>query len=916
MTLSPQPTAFSTGTEALADSVALGEDSVSLSLGRVLTLDVLANDLAGATLWSVGRGNTFDALKTDDTAGNWERSGAGNQIRIVNGKVEVDLTATLARYAGSIEGLGAGQTITDFFFYTIRLADNTLALARAEFTITGANDRPTITSAARTISLTEDVTTTASGQFTATDPDVGSALTYSGSTADDFGTFAVSRKGLWTFALKSGPAVNALAEGEEKRLVYTVTVSDGSGGTATQDVSIVVTGTNDAPRITAARTAGTIIEDSRTATIAGQITATDIDRGDSIAFSAAAVTPNATDYGSLSVNAAGLWTFALRNASPAVQSLAAGETKILSYTVTATDALGAKTETTVLVTVTGTNDAPRITAADTAGTVAENGTLTRCEGTITATDIDNGDTVTYALLPSRTTPTGFGTFLVEAASGKWTFDIDNASASVQSLAEGQSKLLSYVVLASDGKGGLVRQPVTVTITGTNDAPVLGISTDTGAVTEDARPATASGRIVVTDIDSGDVLTYSQQPKLPEYSSYGTFTVDRTGRWGFTLNNASSAVQALAAGETKVLEFDVTARDKAGAVVVDTVSITVTGINDAALFTNTNARASVTEDGVTQTGGILTVTDKDAGQAAFKAPAETSLAGLYGQFSFNAQTGAWGYTLDNASAAVQALGATDVKTDSLTIQSLDGTSHTINVTVNGAADAAPPPPPPPVVVLAAVDNSADRYDIPDDAYTSNRTATFGNDEISVGAGGGMIDGRAGDDHLFGSTVQDTIYGNMGEDELYGNAGSDALQGDLGNDILYGGSGNDSLGGGDGNDILIGGHGADSLSGGTGNDTFIFYEPKDSGDRITDFKGFSGMEADRISVGNIDADSTVAFRQQLVWGGTTATAHGLWYADGGTGTTTVYADTDGDTTTAEFWFTLNTVPLAETDFIFTP
>ena len=266
--------------------------------------------------------------------------------------------------------------------------------------------------------------------------------------------------------------------------------------------------------------------------------------------------------------------------------------------------------------------------------------------------------------------------------------------------------------------------------------------------------------------------------------------------------------------------------------------------------------------------------------------------------------------------MQALGATDVKTDSLTIQSLDGTSHTINVTVNGAADAAPPPPPPPVVVLAAVDNSADRYDIPDDAYTSNRTATFGNDEISVGAGGGMIAGRAGDDHLFGSTVQDTIYGNMGEDELYGNAGSDALQGDLGNDILYGGSGNDSLGGGDGNDILIGGHGADSLSGGTGNDTFIFYEPKDSGDRITDFKGFSGMAADRISVGNIDADSTVALRQQLVWGGTTATAHGLWYADVGTGPTTVYADTDGDTTTAEFWFTLNTVPLAEADFIFTP
>ena len=38
-----------------------------------------------------------------------------------------------------------------------------------------------------------------------------------------------------------------LAAGETVTLVFTITVDDGNGGTDTQDVTILVTGSNDAP---------------------------------------------------------------------------------------------------------------------------------------------------------------------------------------------------------------------------------------------------------------------------------------------------------------------------------------------------------------------------------------------------------------------------------------------------------------------------------------------------------------------------------------------------------------------------------------------------------------------------------------------------------------------------------------------
>src|SRR5690606_26698020 len=115
-----------------------------------------------------------------------------------------------------------------------------------------------------------------------------------------------------------------------------------------------------------------------------------------------------------------------------------------------------------------------------------------------------------------------------------------------------------------------------------------------------------------------------------------------------------------------------------------IVVTITGTNDAADITGT-ATGTVTEDGSLTTGGTLDVTDVDDGESAFAEVAPEALAGQYGTFTFNTETGAWTYALDND--AVQNLPAGVEVTDTLTVSAVDGIEKAIVVTITGTNDAA-------------------------------------------------------------------------------------------------------------------------------------------------------------------------------------------------------------------------------------
>src|SRR5262249_32252719 len=67
---------------------------------------------------------------------------------------------------------------------------------------------------------------------------------------------------------------------------------------------------------------------------------------------------------------------------------------------------------------------------------------------------------------------------------------------------------------------------------------------------------------------------------------------------------------------------------------------------------------------------------------------------------------------------------------------------------------------------------------------------------------VLDGRGGDDWLYGDGGKDQLLGGTGNDHLYGGAGRDTLDGQDGDDVLEGAAGNDTLIGGAGRGIFVG------------------------------------------------------------------------------------------------------------------
>ena len=290
-------------------------------------------------------------------------------------------------------------------------------------------------------------------------------------------------------------------------------------------------------------------------------------------------------------------------------------------------------------------------------------------------------------------------------------------------------------------------------------------------------------------------------------------------------------------------------------------------------------------------------------------------------------GNWVFTLDNTNTAVNNLNNGGTLSDSFTVTTADGTSQVVTITINGHTDVVGVILPPTfngtgdpndfdnLVGTGAVNNGATIQggQSVDDNITGgtadqNIDGKGGNDTIYGGGGIDTINGNTGDDTLYGQAGNDSIDGNNGFDTVYGGSGADNITGGNDNDTIYGGSGDDTILGQGGNDFLIGGYGADNLTGSGGADTFVYLDVRDTNDTITDFAA-----GDKIDLSAIDANSVAVGDQgPFAFGGTTATAHGVWYSTSG-GNTTVYVDTDGDTSTAELAITLlGVTTVASTDF----
>ncbi|USE36988.1 VCBS domain-containing protein [Endozoicomonas sp. SCSIO W0465] len=532
-------------------------------------------------------------------------------------------------------------------------ASDGVASSDATFTLAVGNvNDPAVIAGVDTGALSEDsaATLTASGTLTINDPDSGEAQFAAGSYSGLYGTVALDASGNWTYsANNSQPAIQSLGDGDTLGDTVIIQSVDGTNHTLT----LTVTGSNDGAVISGTDS-GSISEDSGgTLTVSGALSISDVDSGEA-RFTAGTVNGS---YGDLTLDANGNWSYSADNSQPAIQALGDGDTLTDTLTVSSLDG----TAHTVTITVNGGNDGPVLDIGLLNQNASQDSGFSYQVPANSFSDQD-GDALSYSA--TLTDGSALPAWLAFDA-GTRTFSGTPGNSDVGSL--------SVRVTASDGVAS-TDATFTLAVGNVNDPAVIA-GVDTGALSEDSGATlTASGTLTINDPDSGEA-----QFAAGSYSGlYGTVALDASGNWTYSADNSQSAIQSLGDGDTLGETVIIQSVDGTN----HTLTLTVTGSNDGAVISGTDSGSISEDSGSTLTvSGALSVSDVDAGEARFTAG---TVNGSYGDLTLDAN-GNWSYSADNSQPAIQALGNGDTLTDTLTVSSLDGTTHTVTITVNGGND---------------------------------------------------------------------------------------------------------------------------------------------------------------------------------------------------------------------------------------
>ncbi|EPE99333.1 VCBS domain-containing protein, partial [Rhizobium grahamii] len=310
----------------------------------------------------------------------------------------------------------------------------------------------------------------------------------------------------WTYSIAES-SLDFLGKGQSVKLTYTITVADGKGGSSSQDVIVTVNGVNDAPVAVAdsnidpnhpdqftdlVKEAG--VKDHGNASEAGDSLAkgnvlandTDVDFNDTKSVSALTGSDKILGlfvkegiYGKLYLAANGDYTYDLRDSDAQTNALKQGEHVTDTFTYTVKDANGLTSQTTLTIMIEGTNDAPVAKAqyADVGEGIAKTDVSTTDGNLLNgATDVDHDHVLSVANVDGHSDGAAgaagnYGTLTWNAATGAYTYTLDNTKDAVQALAKGELRLETFTFTVADEHGATSTRTLTVTITGTNDAPV-------------------------------------------------------------------------------------------------------------------------------------------------------------------------------------------------------------------------------------------------------------------------------------------------------------------------------------------------------------------------------------------------------------------------------------------------------------
>ena len=424
-----------------------------------------------------------------------------------------------------------------------------------------------------------------------------------------YGDLTINSDGSWTF--EPNGTANALAPGDTVQEVVTYTITDDDGGTDTATLTINITGVNDPVQVVDPNdpstdpsdpsydpTNPTVIPDPNNlipdvsyddGAVTTAIPAGDYfgdAEGDTLSFSAADLPPG------LSIDpATGEITGTLDNSASQGGN---GGPGIYDVTITATDPQGNTATTTVTYTITNldpvavdddlTIDEDTILTGD---VFANNGNGTDGDGTPDSDDIfvsqvdGNASNVGQPVA----VPTG-GTFTINS-DGSYSFD---PGTDFQDLDGGEMRDTTITYQISDGEGGFDSAIVTVTVTGSNDGPVV-IDPNDPFPDPNNPPVPGDPNNVIPDVTADDADTPPTLDVKPYFADVDddvltelTFTASNlppglaidlnTGEITGTLDNSASLGGDDPVGNPGVYTVTITATDPEGLSVSTEVTYTI------------------------------------------------------------------------------------------------------------------------------------------------------------------------------------------------------------------------------------------------------------------------------------------------------------------------------------------------------
>ncbi|QUL37989.1 DUF5801 repeats-in-toxin domain-containing protein [Erythrobacter sp. JK5] len=339
--------------------------------------------------------------------------------------------------------------------------------------------------------------------------------------------------------------------------------------------------------------------------------------------------PIAGEYGQLTLNADGSYSYELNNQDDRVQGLDSTETLTEVFTYTITDGDGDFATTTLTITINGADDDVVIRGLDGEGP----------EAFLLEDDLADGSSPNPGALIQT------GTFTVLSPDGLATLTVGG-------------------VTVFDGTA--IAFPVTI------DDPVYGLLTITGVTP-------------VTDSD-GDVVsaTVSYSYELQDNSLL------HTGGNDGSFTDSFPVVATDTDDSTATASLDITIVDDAPSANPDVDEVTEDGplTADGNVLTGTGGSDANATDGAADVAGADGATVTAVAFGTTDGTVGAGLAGAYGTLTLNAD-GSYSYVLDNDNPLVQGLDSQDTLTEEFTYTITDGdgdtATTTLTITINGADD---------------------------------------------------------------------------------------------------------------------------------------------------------------------------------------------------------------------------------------